>query len=62
MHRHLLRILAMVASAFAFASCADENTRPAGPTSDSSAMPWNTPVSGQGQGQFGMLPQNQYRR
>jgi len=62
MKRHLLRALAVVAAALGFVSCADENTRPAGPTSDTSAMPWNTPVRGQGQGQFGMMPQNQYRR
>jgi hypothetical protein len=43
-------------------SCADTEPRPAGPTSESNVMPWNTPVPGQGQGQFGMLPQNQYRR
>jgi len=55
--------LALIALPFAVASCADEAaTRPAGPDSGSSAMPWNTPVPGQGQGQFGMLPQNQHRR
>lgn len=44
-------------------SCA-ENTekKPTGPTSENSSLPWNTPVAGQGQGQLGMLPQNQYRR
>ncbi|MFU8893826.1 MAG: hypothetical protein ACNA8L_09375 [Luteolibacter sp.] len=46
----------------ALASCADTEPKPAGPQSGSSALPWNTPVAGQGQGQFGMLPQNQYRR
>jgi hypothetical protein len=33
-----------------------------GPQSETSKIPWNAPVAGQGQGQFGMLPQNQYRR
>jgi hypothetical protein len=36
--------------------------KPVGPTSSSSRLPWNTPVAGQGQGQFGMMPQNQIRR
>ncbi|MBC8127383.1 MAG: hypothetical protein H8M99_09620 [Gloeobacteraceae cyanobacterium ES-bin-144] len=46
-----------------FISCV-ENThdKPVGPVSDTSAIPWNSPVSGQGQGQLGMMPQNQYRR
>jgi hypothetical protein len=33
-----------------------------GPVSETSKIPWNSPVAGQGQGQFGMMPQNQYRR
>lgn len=44
------------------ASCADETQKKVGPVSDSGQMPWNTPIPGQGQGQFGALPQNQYRR
>jgi hypothetical protein len=59
---HLTRILMAITAALAIASCADETTRPAGPTSETSTMPWNTPVAGQGQGQFGMMPQNQHRR
>jgi hypothetical protein len=45
-------------------SCAstDELDKPVGPVSDTSNIPWNTPVAGQGQGQMGMIPQNQYRR
>jgi len=54
-------VLAMISAAFV--SCADqEDTKPVGPVSDSSRIPWNAPVAGQGGGQFGMLPQNQYRR
>ena len=63
MKRLILTALAAIMLPVVVASCADDaNTRPAGPESGSSAMPWNTPVPGQGQGQFGMLPQNQYRR
>ena len=37
--------------------------KPVGPTSANSKIPWNQPISGQGQGQFGMLPTSgQYRR
>jgi len=59
-----LSALALAAfSALGFSSCADEPERkPVGPTTETSQMPWNTPVAGQGQGQLGMMPQNQYRR
>jgi hypothetical protein len=40
----------------------EERRKPVGPPSQTSSIPWNQPVPGQGQGQFGMLPQNQYRR
>ncbi len=53
-------LLAMAAALFP--SCADEPKKPTGPVSGSSRIPWNTPVPGQGGGQFSMLPQNQYRR
>jgi len=44
-------------------SCAKEpEKKPVGPVSETSKIPWNSPVAGQGQGQFGMMPQNQYRR
>ena len=49
--------------AFGFASCGNQTEKkPLGPVSDTSRIPWNSPVAGQGQGQFGMMPQNQYRR
>lgn len=60
--KHYLLLLAVTAG-FGFTSCAeDTEKKTVGPVSDSSQMPWNTPVAGQGQGQFGALPQNQYRR
>ena len=63
MKRLIFKALAAIAVPAFMMSCADEaNTRPVGPQSDTSVMPWNTPVPGQGQGQFGMLPQNQHRR
>ena len=46
-----------------FTSCADKpEKKPVGPVTETSKIPWNSPVPGQGQGQFGMMPQNQYRR
>lgn len=56
------RFLLLVAAAVIFPSCADESTKPMGPVSDSSRIPWNAPVAGQGGGQFSALPQNQHRR
>jgi hypothetical protein len=64
MTRHTILSLAAAAVAgFTLSSCATEAERkPGGPVSETSRIPWNTPVAGQGQGQFGMMPQNQYRR
>ncbi len=57
------RIFLLAVIAAFLPSCADdETTKPVGPVSDSSRLPWNTPEPGQGGGQFGMLPQNQHRR
>jgi hypothetical protein len=54
---------AILFTGFGLSSCADEpEKKPVGPVSETSKIPWNTPVAGQGQGQFGMMPQNQYRR
>lgn len=59
----VLLLLAVVSTGFSFSSCANEPEKKAvGPVSDTSRIPWNTPVAGQGQGQFGMMQQNQYRR
>lgn len=53
----------VLAVGLAMLSCAGEpEKKPVGPVSETSRIPWNTPVPGQGQGQFGMMPQNQYRR
>jgi len=63
MKRPLSLLLLIFATGFGFSSCADDAEKPAaGPVSDTSKMPWNSPVAGQGQGQFGAMPQNQYRR
>lgn len=63
MKRNVSLLLAALLTGFGFTSCADEpEKKPVGPVSDTSKIPWNSPVAGQGQGQFGMMPQNQYRR
>lgn len=57
------RLFLIVISAVAISSCAEEaENKPVGPVSETSRIPWNAPVAGQGGGQFSMLPQNQYRR
>jgi hypothetical protein len=44
-------------------SCVEQPEKPpVGPTSNANKMPWNVPQSGQGQGQFGMIPQMNQRR
>ena len=49
--------------ALGLSSCADKTERKAvPPVSENSKIPWNHPLAGQGQGQMGMLQQNQYRR
>lgn len=63
MKRILLLAVLVPAAVSGLSSCADTTEKkPTGPTSETSNIPWNSPVAGQGQGQFGMLPQNQYRR
>ncbi|MFT4177748.1 MAG: hypothetical protein QM627_14010 [Luteolibacter sp.] len=63
MIRHLSFCVLSAFIVIGFTSCADEpEKKPVGPQSETSKIPWNTPVPGQGQGQFGMMPQNQYRR
>jgi len=56
--------LLILSAPFVLVSCMKEETekKPQGPVSDTSSIPWNTPVAGQGQGQFGMMEQNRYRR
>jgi hypothetical protein len=60
--RPLLLIASVLVVVPSLVSCVEPEKKPVGPQSSSSQMPWNTPVSGQGQGQFGMMPQNQMRR
>ena len=63
MKRNFALSLAAAALAVGFVSCAQETEKkPVGPVSDTSKIPWNVPQAGQGQGQFSMMPQNQYRR
>jgi hypothetical protein len=62
-HKTCMLMTALVAVGFGLSSCADEpEKKPVGPVSETSKIPWNSPIAGQGQGQFGMMPQNQYRR
>ncbi len=57
------RLLFIAFVAAVFPSCATEDEeKPVGPTSETSKIPWNRPIAGQGGGQFSALPQNQFRR
>lgn len=63
MKRFLLLSLFAACMPLGLASCAKESERKVvGPTSDTSNIPWNKPVSGQGAGQLGLMNQNRYRR
>ena len=63
MKRIVSLTLLVLSTGFGLFSCAEQpEKKPVGPVSDTSMIPWNSPVAGQGQGQFGMMPQNQYRR
>lgn len=63
MKRILLLSVLLPTVVSGLSSCVETaEKKPPGPVSDTSNIPWNSPISGQGQGQFGMLPQNQYRR
>ncbi|MEX1048411.1 MAG: hypothetical protein WED15_02700 [Akkermansiaceae bacterium] len=64
MKRLFCLLLLAGSTGFGFVSCADTAERaPVGPpSSGTSKIPWNSPIAGQGQGQMGMMPQNQYRR
>lgn len=63
MKRNVSLLLLVLSTGFGLGSCAGEPEKmPVGPVSETSKIPWNSPVAGQGQGQFGMMPQNQYRR
>ncbi len=64
MKRNLRLVSLILSCGFGFTACADKEPvkKPVGPVSETSQIPWNSPITGQGQGQFGMMPQNQYRR
>lgn len=63
MTRSTVLFLVALIGGFGLTSCAsDTEPKPMGPVSDTSKIPWNSPIAGQGQGQLGQLPQNQYRR
>ena len=62
MNRRIALSLLSLVAAVGFTSCADEVEKKRGPVSDTTTIPWNTAVPGQGGGQMGMMPQNQYRR
>lgn len=59
----LLPVAPLVLS-LVFASCADKEPgrKPVGPQSENSRLSWTGQVTNPIQGQFGMMPQNQYRR
>ncbi len=61
--RSLLLVPWVAIVAIGFTSCADEpEKKPVGPTSENSKLSWTGQVTNPIQGQFGMMPQNQYRR
>jgi hypothetical protein len=61
-------IALLIASPFilGLSSCmkqGEPEKKPVGPPgTETSKIPWNTPIAGQGQGQFGMMESNRYRR
>lgn len=62
--RPTLALLLLCPVVLTLSSCLQEvEKKPAPPPgSETSKIPWNSPVPGQGQGQFGMMDQNRYRR
>lgn len=62
MNRILLLGIVVCGLATILSSCVEPERQVVGPTTETSKIPWNRPIAGQGQGQMGMLPQNQYRR
>ena len=56
MRKSLLLLLLLPAGCLLCSCAVDEGPRPAGPPgSDVSAMPWNTPQPGEGQGMLGHM-------
>ena len=62
MKRLILLSLFTASMPLGLVSCAEPEPKVVGPTSNTSRIPWNRPIAGQGNGQMGILPQNQYRR
>ena len=60
--KRILFLAVAIITPLGLMSCAEPEPQVATPKSNSSKLPWNMPGPGQGQGQLGMLPQNQYRR
>lgn len=61
--RPTLILLLLASAVLGLSSCVKEaEKKPVGPGSETSRIPWNAPVAGQGQGQLGMMDQNRYRR
>lgn len=60
-----LTVFAALAAVIVLPSCGvskEKEKKPVGPQSSANRMPWNTPVTGQGGGQMGMMPQMNQRR
>lgn len=63
MKRIALLSLLAIAPMMGLTSCGPKpEPKPVGPTSETSKIPWNRPIAGQGQGSFGMVPGSQFRR
>lgn len=61
--RSFITLLSVIFVATLSVSCVEPpEKKPVGPPSSANKMPWNVPQSGQGQGQFGMMPQMNQRR
>lgn len=63
MNRYSFAVLSLALAAVV-SSCTlpEKEKKPVPPPSSASNMPWNIPQSGQGMGQFNMMPQMQERR
>jgi hypothetical protein len=66
MHGTLLLLIGAALASAGLTSCTtnkEPERKPVPPVSENSRIPWNSQgPAGSGQGQFGMLQQNQYRR
>ncbi len=64
MRRSLLLLTSAAIACTSMTSCNQQEPeiKPVPPVSNNSKIPWNSQGPTAGQGQFGMLQQNQYRR